>query len=74
MTLHQLAQKLKEMYEKAPYGEAVAHIHLFGIIYAKEIENGSYSVKDIIKYSGLKESYQTEVTKGMKLSKYVVVK
>lgn len=40
--------KLSEMYNKAPKGESVAMIHLFGIKYAIEINQSNYSKKDII--------------------------
>lgn len=34
MSLQQLADELREMYETAPRGEQVVMIHLFGIKYA----------------------------------------
>ena len=74
MTEHDFGAKLKEMYENAPNGEHVLQIHLFGIKYAKEMKKNNYSAKDIVKASGIKESYGTEVDKGIKLSKYVVLK
>lgn len=74
MTENSLAEILKEMYEGAIKGEQVAHIHLFGIKYAEEILNNGYKVIDIIKKSGLNTSYATELSKGIKLSKYVCIK
>lgn len=74
MTEKQLAEILKDMYEGAPNGEQVAHIHLFGIKYAKIIKDNGYRVADIIKKSGLNMSYATELSKGMKLSNYVIPK
>ena len=74
MTLNELGLKLREMYENAPKGDAVAMIHLFGIKYAAEIKNCEYSKKDIIEASGISSSYLTELTKGVKLSDYVVPK
>lgn len=71
---YELGQKLKEMYENAPKGDAVAHIHLFGIKYADEIRNNSYRSANIIAASGLAKSYFAEVDKGIKLSKYVQLK
>ncbi|MDD4643380.1 MAG: hypothetical protein PHG99_07790 [Erysipelotrichaceae bacterium] len=73
MTENQLAEILKDMYEKAPKGEQVVHIHLFGIKYADIIRENKYKVSDIIKMSGLHESYATELSKGIKLSAYVFV-
>jgi len=74
MTLNELGTKLNEMYNNAPKGDTVAMIHLFGIKYANEIKESKYSKKDIIKQSGIKESYLTELTKGVKLANYVIIK
>lgn len=74
MSIKELGGKLREMYTYASKGEAVAMIHLFGIKYATEINNSEYSKKDIIKASGIPESYLAELTKGVKLAEYVVTK
>jgi 5-methylcytosine-specific restriction protein B len=83
MTIIELSKMLSEMYENAPDGDKVAMIHLFGIRYSSEIEkNGKVSVvsKEIIKNTKLKndsqmhESYDREIFKGLKLSKYVIDK
>ncbi|EMS33587.1 hypothetical protein C943_04466 [Mariniradius saccharolyticus AK6] len=62
------------MYNNAQKGEAVAMIHLFGIKYAKQIHEGKYSIKDIIDISGIHKSFSTELSKGIKLAKYVSFK
>lgn len=74
MSINELGKQLYEMYSSAPHGEQVAHIHLFGIKYANEILRNNYTIKEIIRISGLKESYSTELSKGIKLSKYVLPK
>lgn len=74
MTSSELGSMLKNMYDKAPKGEAVAHIHLFGIKYADEIVKHRYSIPKIVELSGIRASFSTEVSKGMKLSKYAVLK
>lgn len=74
MTLQELGKILKEMYENAEDGEAVAMIHLFGIKYAQDIINIGASKRDIAIEAGIHESYGTEISKGLKLSKYVFVK
>jgi hypothetical protein len=74
MTLNELGLKLQKMYNDAPAGDSVAMIHLFGIKYANEIEINNYSKKDIIKKSGISSSYLTELSKGIKLAKYVTPK
>lgn len=74
MTLNELGTKLSEMYNNTPKGDAVAMIHLFGIKYANEIKKGEFSKRDIIKQSGISSSYLTELTKGVKLADYVILK
>jgi hypothetical protein len=74
MNNRELGGKLREMYSKASKGEAVAMIHVFGIKYAAEINNSECSKKEIIKASGISESYLTELTKGVKLAEYVILK
>lgn len=68
----ELGGKLREMYTNASKGEAVAMIHLFGIKYAAEINKSKCSKKEIIKASGISESYLTELTKGVKLAEFVI--
>ena len=74
MTLNELGQKLSDMYNNAPSGDSVAMIHLFGIKYASEINRGGYSKKEIANSANIPESYGTEISKGVKLSKYVMPK
>ena len=71
MTENDLGRKLNDMYENAPDGYKVTQIHLFGVKYADVIKENDFRVSEIIKISGLNESYKTEVSKGIKLSKYV---
>lgn len=74
MTLQKLGQKLKEMYFESKEGEAVVMIHLFGIRYASEIRESGESMKAIAVAAGIQESYGTEISKGVKLSKFVNMK
>lgn len=71
MTTEDLGQKLKQMYERAPYGHQTESIHLFGVLYAKEI---GHQTAAIVAAAGIPPSYITEVHKGIRLSKYVTVK
>lgn len=73
MSIQELSNELKKMYNTAKYGEAKTMIHLFGIKYAKEILDNSFNVKEIIKKSGLHDSYLTELYNGIRLSKYVII-
>lgn len=74
MDLHDLGAKLNEMYSNSKNGEAVAMIHLFAIKYAKEIKTSGESMVAIAKAAGIQESYGTEISKGVKLSQFVVPK
>lgn len=74
MTKIDLGLKLKEMYDNALKGEKVAMIHLFGIQYSAEIKESGASFQDIAVAAGLDRPYGTEISKGAKLSKYVILK
>ncbi|WP_425805577.1 hypothetical protein ACHOLT_02545 [Desulfitobacterium sp. Sab5] len=71
MTENELGAILREMYDGAPGGYQVANIHLFGIKYASDILENNYKATDIVRASGINSSYATEVSKGIKLAKYV---
>lgn len=74
MTLNELGETLSNMYQNAPNGDSVAMIHLFGIKYANQIRNLGASSKAIAKAAHINDSYGTEISKGVKLSKYVTPK
>jgi hypothetical protein len=74
MTVVELGGILKDMYEKATDKDHVAMIHLFGIKYSDEIISNGYTAKEIVKAAGMNESYATEISKGIRLGKYVSVK
>lgn len=72
MTIDELAKKLNKMYATAHKGERVTMIHLFGVRYSDEIKE--VGVKNVIEQSGIRSSYHSEVSKGMRLAKYVLLK
>lgn len=74
MTINQLGKALSDLYHNAPKGEAVAMIHLFGIKYAKELNESRFNKKEVARAANIPESFGTEISKGIKLSKYVVAK
>lgn len=74
MTINELGSHLSKMYHNAPKGDAVAMIHVFGIKYAQEVQQSGYSKKDIAEAANIPLSYATEISKGVKLAKYVTVK
>lgn len=71
MTVNEMAAILKLMYENAPKGDSTTMIHLFGVRYADEIKEADFTPKEILKAAEMSESYQTEINKGVRLSKYV---
>ncbi|WP_152004397.1 HTH-like domain-containing protein [Desulfoluna spongiiphila] len=74
MDVYELGRILNNMYENAEHGESVVMIHLFGIKYATEIRACKVSMKEIAKAAQIHESYGTEIGKGVRLAKYVMLK
>ena len=72
MTEDEAITVLRDMYSNARYGEKTTQIHLFGIKYAKALNN--MDLKTIAQRATGHVSYQTEMHKGMKLAKYVEVR
>jgi len=66
MTEEELILELKRMYENAANKKQVASIHLFGIKYVNELKNKN--LKNIAQKATNKESYHSEINKGMNLS------
>ena len=71
MQLRELGEVLHDMYFNSEDGETVAMIHLFAVKYAEEIKSSGESMKAIANAAGIPESYGTEISKGVKLSKFV---
>ena len=71
MTITSLGAKLKDRYSKAAKGEKVTMIYLFAVENAQEIIDSEVSAAAIVAEAGIKKSYATEVSKGVKLAKYV---
>lgn len=61
------------MYEDAKNNEQVVNIHLFGIKYGDIIKKNGFPVSKIVEKAGMRKSYNVEVSKGIKLSKFVSV-
>jgi DNA ligase len=74
ITVEKLAERLKTQYEESPKNEQVVNIHLFGIKYGEIIKKYNYSASKIIELADLNKSYKTELSKGIKLSKFVKLK
>ncbi len=71
--IHELANKLKSMYDSTNT-EKAAMVHLFGIIYADEMARYGISAAEMVRVAGLTKGYNSELSKGVKLSKYVQLK
>lgn len=69
-----LGRVLGQMYNGAGSREKVTMIHLFGVKYGPLIEKDKLNIGNIIKHSGLPNSYYVEVRKGIRLSQYVIAK
>ena len=71
MDVNELGNILNKMYFESDKGETVSKIHLFGVKYAKQIIKSGASKKAIAIAAKIPESYGSEISKGVKLAKYV---
>jgi hypothetical protein len=58
------------MYTNAPEGEQVTMVYVFGIKFHADIAH--YGIGSVIEAAGISTPYKTELTKAVKLAKYVV--
>ena len=65
----ELATKLKNMRQAAPHGRKIAAVHLFGIIYAQELEG--MDLLAIAVRAGCRPGLGREIRKGVVLAEYV---
>ena len=72
MSLEELADKLRAMWEAAPEGARSPMVHLFGIKYADDLEG--MNLQDIAELAGRPRSMGTEIYKGCRLAQYVTEK
>ena len=74
VTIEELSEQLKRMYENARRNEASCQVHLFAILFAGEIDKQKYRPRDIVRLAGISDGYVPELSKGIKLASYVDVK
>ena len=74
MNEKELAKILKNVYESARCKEISVRIHLFGIQYGQIIKEKGFKISKIVEMSGIEKGYIPEISKGVKLSEYVVMK
>ena len=65
MTEHQLAAKLREMYDVGQRIGDSSLVLLFGVAYAEQLGN----VSEVVRQCGIANSLSTEVNKGRRLAK-----
>lgn len=65
---------LRQLYDNAPRNEQVTMIHLFGIKYGEIIKANKIKAADIVREAEMNDSYKTEISKAINLSKYACVK
>ena len=69
----ELGNILGDIYNNAEENTKVVSLYLFGIKYAGLIEKCNYNYGKIIEYAGLSTSLGTELSKALRISKYVTV-
>ena len=67
-------QELDSMYSNALKGDSTTMIRLFGIKYAEELKKCDCSMTEVAKLANIGENYHAEISKGIRLSKYVKLK
>ena len=74
MTKYELAKKLNDMYTNADKGDSTTMIRLFGIMYSDELIECTSSMSEIAELAEIGVNYHAEISKGIRLAKYVNVK
>ena len=57
-----------------PEGDSTTMIRLFGIVYVDEIGKCGATASEIVRLSDIRDKYNAEVSKGMRLARYVTVR
>ena len=75
MSIDELSQELRALWDEAPERGKTPMVHLFGIKYAHELRGKTLDdLKDLCERAGRPQSMGTEVSKGRALAPYVDVK
>ena len=70
-SLDEIGEKLGTMYHNAEDKTQVVSIYLFGIKYGYVITKNQFQPKRIIESSGIKSSYESELSKALRIYKYI---
>ena len=73
MNEQDLIKILKKEYTSAKRTEKAVSIHLFGIKYAADLNQPNCKLKKIAREATSHHSYSSEISKGIKLAKYVKI-
>ncbi|MFZ1535101.1 MAG: hypothetical protein WBA96_13425 [Chitinophagaceae bacterium] len=68
-TVKELGTILADMYSNAEKKEQVTMIHLFGVKYVEDIKK--VGILEVIEHSKIYSTYRTELSKAVKLARYV---
>lgn len=71
LSLEELGAILKQMYEDPNASSQTNAIRMFAVKYGSIIEKNGYTANAIIAASGIKDSYNTEVSKGINIYKSI---
>ena len=74
MTKQDLASELNKMYHNTPKGDSTTMIRLFGIKYSDDLKNCTCSMSEIAELAEIGVNYHAEISKGIRLAKYVKIK
>lgn len=74
MTKQQLSSILAKMVKNAKKGTITTQYHLFGIKYAIEINDATFTSDDIAENAELSRKYGIEIRKGIRLAQHVNLK
>ena len=74
MSEEELAEILRERYDRAKCKELSLQVHMFGIEYGEIIKQRGYKVSRIVELSGIEKGFASEVSKGVKLSSHVAIR
>ena len=69
MNTNDLVEQLRKRYETAEKREKALSLHLFGVVFAKELEG--QPINEIAEQATGYISYGTEIRKGIRLARYV---
>lgn len=69
MRTENLVRELRDACARAPSGDKVVTIHLFGIRHASELDG--LNLQELAERAGIGKSFGTEIRKGVRLAEFV---